>query len=369
MSQRKNIAFLIPGLGVIDRGAEHAVLELSIRLSKNFDITIFSRATKKELKKYKNIHVYTVWAISRDNPVTNFIYNIHPKLSYFFDILSLSPAEIEMLSFTLLALPYLLFKNIDLLFPVNGFWGVLACRLIRNIRGIPFVYASHGGEEPRIARQNPNIYIALTVYTKKWLERFNPFLKVVYIPNGVDTDRFSPKNKPVKLNLERPIFLTVAALIPSKRVHLAILAVAQLKKGSLLILGEGSLQEKLISMGVKLLGKNRFDLRKVSYTDMPGYYRAVNVFTLPSFEDPSPLAYLEALASNLKIVAPIDHRRKSILGEAAFYCRVENTGEYAKALFKVARINMDTRQQDLAKKFSWEVIEKKYATIFKKMLE
>lgn len=364
---KTKIAFLIPGLGKVERGAEHAVLELSKRLSRDFEIIIFSRGYPQEFGVNHSIKIRKIWAVSRDNKLLNYFYKASPKkIKAILDILNLSPQGLEMLSFSLLLLPILIFEKFDILFPVSGLWGALLCRAVRVFKNTPFVYASHGGEEPLIAKQKPDVYVALTRYTESWLNNHYPKLKVVYIPNGVDTQKFSPKGEKVNIGLERPIILTVAHFIESKRIDLAIWAVAKLKVGSLLIVGDGPLKSKIVEKGRRELGA-RFKLVAVGYNKMPAYYRSCDVFTLPSFADPAPLVYLEAAGCNLPLVAPDDDRRKLEIGDAAVYCEVENADDYARALRKALRKKIGTREWAIA--HSWDKIASQYKKLLFALVE
>ncbi len=368
----KTIAFLIPGFGQIERGAENAVFELSKRLCKEVKIIIFSGRFKMQiLKKQRkllenNIEIVEVFCISRNNPLTNWIYSSNPKLRKILDATYLSPLGIETLTFSICVLPFLLIKKIYLLFPVNGLWGALACRIIRFIKKTPFIYASHGGEEPLIAKQKPNVYIALSKFTKKWLRQNFPDLDVVEIPNGVDLKKFSKKGNKAKINLKKPIILTVAALIPSKRIDLTIKAVGRLKRGSLLVLGDGPLRPSLKNLGQKILGK-RFKILRVPYSEIASFYRACAVFTLASDKDPFPLVYLEACSIGIPVVAPKGVRIKDVLGERAIYANVKNDKEYALAIVKTLTTKAKPKSTPSLEDYSWDQISRNYLDLFEKI--
>lgn len=359
----KKIAFLIPGLGIIERGAENFVMELTKKISKKFEIVIYSRGVHPELKNRQNVKLIIVKSLSRNNLFFNLLYKLHPFISRVLDKFNLSPNEIEMLTFSLMSSFFLLRSNYKLIFPVNGFWGVLLCRLIRYIRKTPFIYVAHGGEQIDIVKQRPDKYIATTLYTYRWLKKKSLDNNICYIPNGVDTNKFTPGNSKLRLPLEKPIILVIGAFITAKRLDLAIKATALLKKGSLLIIGFGSLEKYLELLGKNLLPKNRFLLAHAKYPQLLDYYRASDLFTLPSDRDPSPLVFLEAMACNLPIVAPDDERRISILGKAALYCDVENIDEYSKTLEIALGKNWKNLPRQQAEKYNWDIIASKYTKL------
>lgn len=359
-SRKPKIAFLVPRYGIVDRGVENFTREFLFRLRDDFEITVFSRVkTTKETKK--------VFAIAESNRIINWFYGLFPWLREKLDKYFLNPLSIEMLTFSIFAFPYLLFDNYDLIFCQNGVWGAIACRIIRAIKKTPFVYKSAGGIEPPIIRQKPDIYFATNPAIYDFIRNYRPDVKVVPIPYGVDTEKFSLKVKPVKLNLERPIYLCVAALIPAKRIDLAIKAVGKLKRGSLLVLGDGTLRKELNKLGRRLLGK-RFLLKKVPYEKIANFYAACDVFTLPSLAEPFGIVYLEALASGLPVVAPDDKSRRYIIGSAGILTEVNDLKKYSQALKKAVEFNFDNRPRRQAEKFNWKKIGKLYKKELKKLL-
>lgn len=358
---KPKIAMLVPRYGLIERGAENFTKELVFRLKDDFAITVFSRVrTTKETK--------AVFAVGESTRLVNWLYNLNPCLRQKLDKYFLNPISLEMLTFSLFAFPHLLLADYDLIFPQNGVWGAVVCRLIRAIKGTPFVCVTHGGIEPPIIRQKPDIYFATNPAIYDFIRNYRPDVKVVLMPYGVDTQNFSPEIKPVKLNLERPIYLCVAALIPAKSIDLAIRAVAKLKKGSLLVLGDGPLEGELNKLGRRLL-KRRFLIKKVPYEKIPNFYTAADVFTLPSIDEPFGIVYIEALACNLPVVAANDRSRRYIIGSAGIVCDVENLEEYSKALKKAAELDFGNKPRKQAEKFSWEKTGEKYKRELTKLLK
>jgi len=365
MKGKHSIHFLIPRLGITDRGAEVFVYELAKRLGGDYEITIWARKTKnksvltKDLEK-KGVTVKQVWCVTSENKLTQALYGLS-FLKGFLDTFRLNPIELEMLTFSISVFPRLLLGKQTILFPVNGVWGVIACRILRALKGIPFVYSSQGGIDPLIAKQKPDIYFAINPKIKSWFNKHFPKLKIPLIPNGVDINKFKPGTKPASLKLENPVFLCVAALIPNKSVDLSIKAVSKLKRGSLLIIGEGALKAELENLGNKLLGKKRFLIKKVPYMDIPSHYTASDMFTLASAKEPFGIVYLEAMASGIPVVATDDESRRYIVGQGGILCKTAIISEYAKALDKAVKTDFDVKPRNQATKFSWEIISKKYS--------
>ncbi len=355
--KRPKIAILVPRYGLVERGVENFTSGLAGHLKGDFEFTVYSRVkTHEDTEK--------VFAVPESKGFLQSIYRTFPAAKKLMDRYYLDPQSVEMLSFSLSVLPKLLFGTHDLLFPQNGVWGAMVCRIIRAMKGTPFIYRSAGGKEPLIVRQKPDVYVATTPENMKFIREYPRDVKVQLIPNAVDLVHFSPRVKPVDLQIRRPIVLCVGALIPSKRHELAIRAVSKLSEGSLVILGDGPLRRNLEKDGLKLLGKQRFLLRRVKHADIAGYYAAADVFTLPSREEPFGIVYLEALASNLPVVAPDDSTRRYIISRAGFLYPPGDDNSYVKALGKALGKNFGSLPRRQAEKFSWDRVGKEYRKLF-----
>lgn len=372
MKDKPKICFFIPRLGITDRGAEVVVYELAKRFINDFEVTVIVRKSKSKSRlltnlKRSGVSVKKVRCIAAKSWFPRVLYGIRPLKKYL-DKYHLNPDGIEMLTFSIAAFPRIILGRADLLFPANGVWGALVCRLIRLVKSTPFVYTAHGGIEPAIALQKPDIYFALNRNIERWYKEYFPKLKVVFLPNGVDLKRFKPKGNKAKVNLERPIYIDVAAFIPVKRLDLTIKAVAKLKKGSLIMLGDGPMKKDLLQLAEKELGSGRFLHKSVANYDMPAYYRSADIFTLAAKGEPSSLVCMEALASNLPVVVNDEELLRFLVGKAGILINVENLGKYSEALDKASRQNFGTHPLKQASKFSWENISKQYASKLLKII-
>lgn len=374
MTVKPHVVILIPRLGITDRGAEVFVYELVKQLASDYCISILVRkssnasAVISELRK-NGISIVQIHTVAEKFPLFQLTYRL-VFLQKFLDACQLNPFGLEMAYFTFASLPYLLRTQYDLLFPVSGFWGAVAARCIRCLRGIPFIYSSQGGIEPLIARQKPDCYIAFHPTIKTWLKKNFPQLAVTYISNGVNLKRFNPHGKKTVLHLQRPIVMTAGALILQKRIDLIIQAMARLNHGSLLIIGEGPLKNNLIHEAERLLGKDRFMLFSVSQTEIQNYYRAADIFT---FAAPAEvgwgMVHLEALACGLPTVANREKNLIQLLGkEGGVTTNVTNNKEYANALVETLthKKKFNPRQQVL--EFSWAKIGHAYRVVIQNVL-
>ena len=355
------IAFLNIYNGVIDRGAETFVKELASRLSQSHEVSVFQAGEPlaKEQYKVEKIPMKIDWSYKSG-------------AGTLLSVLFLDYLNRLVFYFSIKALPKIVKEKFDVVVPVNGGWMPALIRLATLLYGGKMVISGQAGmgwDERNNLWSFPNAFVALSTRAKLWAKKANPFVKVEYIPNGVDTKKFTPAGEKLKINLEKPIVLCVGASTKSKRIDLAIKAVAEMGNVSLLVVGDGDLRDEIKSLGKNLLG-GRFELIKMPYKDMPKVYRTADIFTIPSesyyaFEN----VIVEAMASGLPVVVNKDDIRREIVGRAGVLVDPINTDAYAIALENAMRLKWGKRPQNQAKKFDWDKIAKEYEKLFQQLLE
>lgn len=198
------------------------------------------------------------------------------------------------------------------------FWGRLAARWAR----VPVVLAAiHStGWPDSIGRLNrlltpiTDSFIAVAPSHGHFLiERLRlPAEKVAIIPNGVDTDRFSPLPCAASVRAElgidpaAPVATIVAALRPEKN-HEMFLSVARtvarrLPTARFLVVGDGPLREHLEQRAWELGIANQVSFLG-SRDDVPRLLAASDVFTLTSHNEANPVSILEAMSTSRPVVA------------------------------------------------------------------
>lgn len=255
----------------------------------------------------------------------------------------------------------------DIVVPLNGRWQSWKMSLGRIVGKYKLLIGGHSGigkdDIWNILICRPDIYIALTEKQLNWAKRFAWGSRLVKIPNGIDLDKFNPKGEKVNLGLNKPVILSVGALVWYKHHERVIEAVSRLKAISLLIVGKGEDENKLRKLAEKKL-KERFKIISLPYDKIPNIYRSVDLFTLPSWDrEAFGIVYLEAMASNLPVVAPDDDSRKEIIGEGGILVDVSNADEYASAITQVLNTNWGIGPRKQAEKFSWDIIAKEYEKV------
>lgn len=336
------IAFLNITQGLVNRGAETFVREVAQRLEKNHEVVIL-RGSKAPPPRWP-----LLWRT-------------------FFD-----PNGLIIAWFTLRNIGKIWQEKFDVIFPLNGGWQAVIVRLVTWLYGGKIIISGQSGKgwDDRINLFTfPNAFVAISQYLTKWAEAVNPFIKTVYIPNGVNLELFKSAGVKASVNLEHPVILCVGALTSGKRIELAIHAVMKLDKGNLVVIGDGPRKNQLVKLGKQLLGE-RFFLTSAAHKEMPKWYRIADVFTLPSpwyrsFE----IVLVEAMATNVPVVANDDPIRREIVGDGGLLIDPTNINIYASTLQKALDTKWDNKPRKQAEKFSWEIIVKKYEQLFQELIK
>lgn len=326
------VAFVMPGVGIVGRGAEAFVVELCTELAARhgFDVTLFCRGPAPVPHR-------RIRALPRDTGWVNALYSATHLGRKALDTLFLDPLSLEWYTAALSALPSLWRGGYDAVVMEGGLVGAWGCRLLRRLKGVPFVDIAHGQDpkwEGAFARQKPDRVVAFTEAARRMILERAPRARVVVIPHGVDLDRFRPDVPPARLDrlldLPRPVVLCAGAVDAHKRMDLAVEAAAR-AGASLVVLGEGPEAGHVDQLAAARL-PGRYLRRSVPRAEMPGWYTATDCFTLPSRTESFGLTYLEALACGRPSVAPNDDVRREVIGEAGVYCDVTDPEVYAGAL-------------------------------------
>lgn len=335
------IAFLNIYQGAVDRGAETFVSELSKRLKKNHTVDVLSGFASPRP------HWPILWRAFLD------------------------PNGLSIAQFSLKKLSQIWREKYDIVVPLNGGWQPALVRLLTWIYRGKMIISGQSGmgwDDINNLYCFPDVFVALSTSAKRWARRINPFVRVEYVPNGVDMKRFTPEGEKYRVRLSAPIVLCVGALTEAKRIDLAIRAVNKLKDVSLLVVGDGELKRMIQELGKDLLG-NRFQLIKLSPKEMPSVYRTANAFTLPSESYQSfEIALVEAMAINLPVVANSDPIREEIVGNAGILVDPTNTDEYAEALRQALGKDWGDKPRKQAEKFDWDEITEDYEELFKTLI-
>lgn len=346
------IAFLNIYNGLVDRGAETYVKELAGRLSLKHKVSVFQAGEKKGSEKYNVEKIDIGINLNTKNEESKL------KKRFFIDYWSF-----KIFVFTLKCLPKIWREKYDVVIPVNGGWMPALLRIVTWLYRGKMVISGQSGigwDDINNLWCFPNVFVSLSNYAAKWAKGMNSFVKVEVIPNGVDINKFKPDGEKYEIYLPKPVIFCAGALIKQKRIDLAIKAVSKLKNVSLLVTGKGELEEEINKLGNKLLGK-RFRLINANFEEISSIYRSVDLFTLPSEDYQAfEIVLVEAMASGIGVVANEDPIREEIVGEGGILVDPTNINKYSEALKKALLSNWKEKAINQAKKFSWDIISRKY---------
>lgn len=330
MEKKLKIAFLSFYSGGVYRGVETLVHELSNRLfDMGHEVTVFQRGGVFKNAEYKTIR-------KEGKSIREFTKEVLSEL------------------------------DTDIVLPMNGGWQSILCKMWakRNNKKVVISGQAGPGLDDRINLYTfPDAFLGMTDFQCAWAKKINPFVKVIKIPNGVDIETFEPSNR--EPNGKK--ILCVAALVPMKRLNLAIKAAARVEDASLTLVGKGEQESYLKNFGRELM-PGRLTINTVPYGEISKVYKDADLFTFPTSPWESfGIVLLEAMASGLPVVASDDPIRREIVGDAGVFVDPEDTDTYASALQKALDTNWGDKPRKQAKKFSWDKIAKQYEDLFVKL--
>jgi glycosyltransferase involved in cell wall biosynthesis len=358
--RRHRVVLVHPSAGINwSGGSEIFAIELAKRLSAYFDVELLSGSDCGSF-------CHPTGGISR---VQAYHAVRHPLIAELVHRFATHPEiVIEHLTNFLPCAFHLLRRRADVIFPCNDYGGLAMAAFVRALIGTPILFTEHvglmgdGRSLKRNLRFKPDRLVVFSQAMADFVHSEQPKQVVNVIPNGVDLDQFTPLGTTIDFNLAKPIILCVASLKRNshKRIELAMQAVARLPHASLLLCGDGCDRAYFQSLGDELLGSQRFLICTYPYEQMPKIYRSADVFTLPSIDEPFGLAYIEAMASGLPVVATDDEMRRYIVADSGILCDVTNPDTYAAALAKVLDSKREIQPRLNAMRFSWDAVTLSY---------
>jgi glycosyltransferase involved in cell wall biosynthesis len=247
-----------------------------------------------------------------------------------------------------------------------------ALRLAR-LRTVVHVQIDAGPEELRWAfRSPPDLIITCARYMvapiRAALDDHHSRLRIVAVPNAVDTERFTPGDRAmakarVQARQDRPLALMMANLAPHKGQETAIRAVAHLKSRGTDVDcwlagtergGQQQYQRHLQSLALELGVGDRVRLLG-QRNDGPDLLRAADVFLLPSTKEGLPLSILEAQACKVPVMAAATAGVPEVVqdGETGFLIPADDATGYAE---RIQSLLIDASQRHA-------IVERAYAMV------
>ena len=191
------------------------------------------------------------------------------------------------------------------------------------------------------------------------------------IPNGVDTELFSPADEKRSTD-EEVTLLFVSRLIERKGLQYVIPKMKHMENASgkrlrLLIVGDGPYRAELerITAEFGVEGQVIFAGQKQK-EELPDFYRQGDIFILPSKKEGMPNVVCEAMAAGLPVVmSPCEGSQELIQGNGVI--ADADLDRFDEAILKVLALSPQDRRMmgDLGRKrakevFSWETVAEEY---------
>ena len=360
------VAFVLPGLHRVNRGAEIAFEAIATELSQydNVDVTLFGSGQPREGAPYHFEHV--------DNTPREAFEQNWPQLPIF-------RTDYVYEEFTYV-------RNLWGPYRPDKFDVTITCsypfinwflRWQGGKKRPAHVFVTQNGDHPAITNQSEYRFFAcdgLVCTNLEYFDRNKEQWNCALMTNGVDPQRFYPS--PVdrgQFDLPEgvPMALMVSALIPSKRVSEGIKAAAQTDGLHLVVCGDGPERENIVSLGKQLMG-DRFHHKKLPYEKMPNVYRVADVFMHFSMDEPFGNIYLEALATGLPVVAHDRDVTRWIVEDNAVLVDSTQTPAIVEGLAQALQQQDDAtiaaRLELIQRRFTWKAIGQQYYDFLKQVV-
>jgi glycosyltransferase involved in cell wall biosynthesis len=370
-------------------GVERRILEVAKRLQSKVETTVYSgsKGALKTQTSVEGVNLVPFWSTDSIFPLDNWTFN---------QTLARNASKIEADVYeTHTASGYGLLnslrkKDIDLPF-IETVHGVLADEYAQaqlssslTLRGrVANYFMGQLAAHEKEAAEKATLVVTISAYSKQKIEHFYGMkpTKIRIVPNGVDSERFTPKGDCLdlkrRLNIEeRKMVLFVGRLIPRKGLNYLIDAAKLVTKENsqtlFVIVGDGPLRNSL-SQKVQqaTLSSNFTFLGDVSEKDLPALFRCADVFAFPSLQEGQGIALLEAQSSCKPVVAfDSSGVREAVLdGESGLLVKRDSSA-LAEALLRLLsdssmRQKMGQRGREfVTKNLSWDVCADRMFSVY-----
>lgn len=364
-----------PSYYPVKGGAETTVRNLAITLNKNkieTDVMAFNvdqiRNPKWQGKteKIDDVTVYKIPAldwipIKHSNRITsgvNFIPARFTNILKNYDIIH--------------------FHEFELSFPLFSF--LVKKPKIIHLHGIDYNFLRKQHISRVLLKHLAHLYIAISKQMKKDLVTLGiPETKILYLPNSIDTNLFTPQKQ-----REDNLLLFVGRISPGKGLHILIKSLQYLKESvRLAIIGPPgwnvNYYQNMLKMIEKENKKGTHDIRylgSMEQIELIEWYQKASLFILPSLREGFPVTILEALSCETPVIAtPVGGIPEIIKNHETGILAQPYDHHLAEAIQYLLK-NRDIRykmgregRMRVIKEYSLEIVCKKLCKIYKQLKE
>ena len=358
------------GLGRQRRGFETFTLECAdaLRGDPRIELTVFSGGPTPGVPARRR------WNLRRDGTLSSLVGALVRRDPYF----------VEQASFFLSFLPALVLGRPDVVYVADLNLGNL-CWHWRRVSGQRFKLLYYNGGLTTRPFTRADMIQQLTpagldeaVARGEAPERQTTLAHGVRVPDALPTRITGDARRALGLPADRPVVLAVGMLDTTiKRTDYLVREVAALPapRPVLALLGaDGPDAATVRTLARQLLGDDGFIARAVPHDDVAAYYRAADVFALASLREGFGLAYVEALAHGLPIVAHDTSVTRHLLGDFATLTDISRSGTLARALASaLATPSSDderaARHASARARFGWDALREDYVQLLLRVAE
>jgi glycosyltransferase involved in cell wall biosynthesis len=198
------------------------------------------------------------------------------------------------------------FHELELSFPFFSF--TVKKPKIIHLHGIDYNFLKKHHISRFLLKHLAHVYISISKQMKKELVTLGiPENRILYLPNSIDTNLFSPSQSKKEDNL----LLFVGRISAGKGLHILIKSLQYLKESvCVAIIGPSDWDVNYYQNILKLIEKeNKRGKHEIKYlgamdqTELVEWYQKASLFILPSFAEGFPVTVLEALSCKTPAIA------------------------------------------------------------------
>ncbi|MHA1271559.1 MAG: glycosyltransferase family 4 protein [Candidatus Helarchaeota archaeon] len=232
-----------------------------------------------------------------------------------------------------------------------------------------------------------DVILCLTKKLQHMVEKVSQS-KAIYLPHGIDTNRFSPNLNGTRIREihsipeDYKIVLCLGRMVKYKGYHVMLKSMSKIldkfKKLKLIIVGSGPLLEQLKLMAMKYnIQKNVIFTGRVDDNLIPLYYSSCDIFVHPPLgAEYSPRVIFEALASGKPIISTFSGGVVEIIKnyKNGVLVRPNDPNELASAVInllndqELAKSLANNALKSALNEYSWDIILDKYINIIKSLI-
>ncbi|MES2966718.1 MAG: glycosyltransferase family 4 protein [Patescibacteria group bacterium] len=371
-------------------GAEVAIKEITDRLSpEEFEFHVLCNrydSTLPKEEKIRNVNVHRI-GLATQNPSMG----------------DLRKLPLHLCKITYQWQAYWEAKRLHKKYHFDGIWammahscGIPAAKFKKRFPTVPYVLTLQEGDPPEYIERKMRIFgkvfneaftkadviQSISTFLQRWAVSKGATGKLVFIPNAVDTKKFTKVQSPSEreaLRKELGLAPTDVALVTTSRlVHKnavddVIRALALLPAHvKFVVFGVGPDEEQLKNLITELQLTDRVLMRgQIGHDVMPAYLKACDIFIRPSRSEGMGNSFVEAMAAELPVIATQEGGIADFLFDATRNPHADTTGwavdkdspaDIAKAVNailgntpNVATVVADAKAMAIAK-YDWNLI-------------